>query len=194
MKLPIKDGIVWLLLAGVVFGWYQTQMAKARAEGREQAAIAQRDSVMAVHDSVQTADSLRVIVLDDSLSRVEARLEESQVVSDSLLESLDSVLVQVTDTLVREHIRVVIDTLQTRCFLCENALAYSKNMSSILQRSLNTEKRLHLETRALLKSAQERHASKRITLGVTFGVGGYTQDGVVRVAPGVMVGVQIRLF
>lgn len=184
----------WILIVVFVFGWYQAQLGKARAEGRERVLIEQQDSILAVNDSLQTIDSLKVEVLNDSLVKAEARHAELQKANDNLAVSFDSVLAEIPEPEVRERIRLVVDTLRATCKACDNALSYSKTQVLILQRSLNTERRLHDGTRNLLDVARKGQAERRISFGVMVGMGVYWQDGRVVTQPGVMVGVQIRVF
>jgi len=169
--------VPWLLVGGVVFGGIKVLQANARAQGRIDLLVEQRDSTLVVHDSAmfaiqQTVDSQQTVY--DSLKGTETVL---------IRELLDSIPYPV----LVEKIRTVIDTIQARCFLCEQ-------QRDLLQIALNREKAQHMITRNLLATVRQQGRRSRFTFGLTAGVGGVYDliDKNMHVGPGLTLGVTIN--
>ena len=167
----------WLLLGGAVFGGIKVLQANARAQGRIDLLVEQRDSVLIVVDSMQVAAQESV----DSMGLIYDSLKGTETVL--IRELLDSV----PYTVLVEKIRTVIDTIQARCFLCEQ-------QRDLLQTALNREKAQHMITRNLLATVRQQGRRSRFTFGLTAGVGGVYDliDKNMHVGPGLTLGVTIN--
>jgi hypothetical protein len=174
-KLLVK-ALPWLLLGGAVFGGIKVLQANARAQGRIEVLIEQRDSALVVHDSAmfaiqQTVDSQQTVY--DSLKGTETVL-------------IEELLVEVPDTVLVERIRTVIDTIRARCFVCEQ-------QRDLLQLGLDREKAQHRITRNLLTTVRAQ-SGRRFSFAVTLGVSTVYDliDKNMHVGPGVTVGISIH--
>jgi hypothetical protein len=167
----------WLLLGGAVFGGIKMMQAKARAEGRIEVLVEQRDSVLAVHEE-------EILAIKDSVSDLQVQIDTVKVTETVLI---DELLDEVTDTVLVERIRTVIDTIQFRCSLCETQVA-------LLTGALSAEEAQHQITRNLLTAVRGRREG-RISLGLTVTPLVYDVTGKqFRTGVFVSAGINIRIF
>jgi hypothetical protein len=166
----------WAAVAALAFGWVQAEKSRAKEAGRIEVLQAQRDSVLEAHDALQT-------VMADSVEALAARKDTVRVVGEALV---DTLLASVTDTVLVEQIREVVDTLRAECRLCEQ-------QNLLLVTALDREKDQHSITRTLLVDARKQRRGKLLSVGLTLGVSGVYTDRL-HVGPGVTLGVTLNLF
>lgn len=147
-KLLLK-ALPYLLLGGAAFGWFKAQQAEAREAGRNEVLMEQRDSVLAVHDSVQA-------VLRDSVAQLQNHRDALRVYTDT---ALTTVLAEAPDTVWAERVRVVVDSIKLDCALCRRQV-------NILTQALASETTEHTATRGLLAVAQRQRRTKRVALSL----------------------------
>lgn len=164
----------WALIAIAAFGWFKSEQAEARAEGRREVLAAQHDSVLVVLDKERAIALDTVTVIQERIDTLELQVTP---------EAIDSALAEIPDPVVRERVRTVVDTLRTVCMLCQRQV-------TLLSSALDVEVSHHNITRGLLHAEQLRKESW-ISFGATVGVGA-VYAGQPAFGPGVMVGITVR--